>query len=158
MSKIEDDMRLAQELAEVVASVPSSCERVVVIVPDPYEALGKSNVLLDTVDRLRNAGIVVDVMSPGDIRSLEGLEDNPWDSVHFPMDFSAMEERVGRSRFFDSFQDVSGTETGTNRGQFRLTPTARITPHPLKALDYIQKGSGKLSKGMKIMLKKQRGW
>ncbi|WYW01952.1 hypothetical protein Pori4_00080 [Pseudomonas phage vB_PpuM-Pori-4] len=151
-------MRLAHELAEVIASVPSSCERVVVLVPDHYEALGKSSGLLDTVDRLRNAGIVVDVMSPGDVRKLEGVESHPLDGVHLPMDFSALEERAARSMFFDSYQDLSGTDTGSDRNQFRHTPTARITSHPLRALDYIQKGSGKLSKGMKLMLKKQRGW
>ncbi|WYW01710.1 hypothetical protein Voja6_00078 [Pseudomonas phage vB_PpuM-Voja-6] len=151
-------MRLAHELAEVVASVPESCERVVVLIPDYYEALGKSSVMLNTIDRLRNAGIMVDVMRPSDIRSLEGVEAHPLDGVHLPMDFSALEERAARSMFFDSFQDLSGTDTGSDRAQFRLTPTARITPHPLKALDYIQKGSGKLSKGMKLMLKKQRGW
>ncbi|WYW02666.1 hypothetical protein Peetri_00078 [Pseudomonas phage vB_PpuM-Peetri] len=158
MNKIDDDMRLAHELAEVVASVPASCERVVVVVPDYYESLGKSSILMDSVDRLRNAGIVVDVMSPDDIRNLEGLEAHPLDRIHFPMDFSAIEERAARSMFFDSFSDFSGTDTGSDRDQFKRTPTARITPHPLKALDYIQKGSGRLSKGMKLMLKKQRGW
>ncbi|WYW00996.1 hypothetical protein Aura_00079 [Pseudomonas phage vB_PpuM-Aura] len=151
-------MRLAHELAEVVASVHSSCERVVVLIPDNYSYLGKSHVLLETMDRLRNAGIVVDVVSPQDICNLEGVEAHPLDGVHLPMDFSALEERVGRSIFFDSFQDLSGTDTGSDRAKYRLTPTARITPHPLKALDYIQKGSGRLSKGMKLMLKKQRGW